>query len=212
MNKQILYLAFAFVLTFSAGAYLGSRFEVKNQTNTKRQKIKHKALSTKAQLTAQKSTVQKDANKDKNLSQVEEVASDCYYDSDFDAQAFNELYEEEEVKWDQSLKELFTEKTAYPERMLEDYKKLKIQRDQAHQKVWEKNKERSKINDKTYGYFPSWEEDQERFAIDRKFHEDLKKFLGENLYQKYQQKINAQYEIQIKKARNGEPYVSGFDY
>lgn len=149
-------------------------------------------------------------SKEENESDSDYV--DCYYDSEVDMETYREKSQEVEEKWEQTLKDLFSERTGHPEWMLEDYKKMQEERNLAIQKIWERNKEKTRISEYGHAYVPNWEEDQERFEIDRKYHENLKKFLGPKGYQKLRQKIDDEYADQIKKARNGDPFVGGIDY
>lgn len=215
MNKQTVLLTLSFILVFLSGTFFGSRIEIVNRRIVLREETKI-LKDKKINLVLKNPQAKSKSKKTENVIETkkdESSPSDCYYyETDFDRESIKERYQALDEKWKQTLNDFFRERSLEPEKLQLAYEKLKEERSKAHHELYEKNMANTKISENSYAFIPSWENDQKRFDIDRRYHEKVKKLLGEKSYQQLQNKIKAAYLEQIKYSREtGEPFVGNFE-
>lgn len=194
-----------FILTISLGFVLGryTKSEVKKETKIKPiERIKVNIKNT--------APIQKYIKNEKSIHcakkeiisfQVKDqkVTLDEY---DYNLQ-FSESYQ---AWWKESLPLFLQEHFDDSSNLLSEYLILIDKQRKELELAWKNAEEKTKIGDNKYLYNTSYQQDLARMNIRTKYHQKLKKLLGNIAYQELQDQISLCKTNQVKKAKNNLPH------
>lgn len=154
----------------------------------------------------EKQAINNNINNQDSISQNQSNNVKDFYqeENQFDEYDFNQQFLEAQRQWDNSLATFFEDEVSKSEKSFEMYLNLREEAKFELNQQWEKTMEKNKLNDDGYYYGTTYEEDVKILSIRTKYHQRLKKMIGENAYNALQKKIRNYHAAQVKKARNGE--------
>ncbi len=144
---------------------------------------------------------------DKKMKLAKSDSEDGYNEYELQQQ-----YNESVEKWNQSVRDLFSEYTDDSEGKFQKYKDIKKQLDEQHGQAYSKMIENSKVSENEYIFNWSYQDDKKLLAIRTKYHKQLENILGDKLYTRLQQKIREYHTKRMENARKGLPRGANIDF